>query len=504
MVVSGEFISGLGTNAAREIHGIYSRQLASLTLGDAGAAVIVERAPDGKPGIALAGFTTIAEHSRLCLGGPAPHAPGARMLTKARTIHHVAMEDAPLLLEQALTATGLRLADVDWVIPHQTSARAIRAGERELAARLGRHPKHMVVNVEDRGNTASTTHFVALHRLPRRGALPARRQGRAARARVRARDRRRGARHGRAGGDPWERALSPLPRLRRTPGRCAELRSASRTTAARACLRLARRRAEEVDLLVNAGIYKEKNTAEPALASIIQEDIGANPGHPPRPGRHGTFSFDVSNGGAGALTAAYLVDAFVGPGTARLGLVVAGDADPSPRTSEGFPFAAVAGAMLLGHRDGPEGFQRFAFHTFPEHGSLFESRLEWDAERRRNVVRVVEQPAFAEACADCAGRAALELLDLARVRGRDVDLVIASQHPAGFAARVTRALGAPAASVPAVPEALARAHTAGPIVALEAAVLSGAFGRARTVLFVAAGAGVSIAVALYARAPQSS
>lgn len=164
MVVSGEFISGLGTNAAREIHGIYSRQLASLTLGDAGAAVIVERAPDGKPGIALAGFTTIAEHSRLCLGGPAPHAPGARMLTKARTIHRVAMEDAPLLLEQALTATGLRLADVDWVIPHQTSARAIRAGERELAARLGGHPKHMVVNVEDRGNTASTTHFVALHR----------------------------------------------------------------------------------------------------------------------------------------------------------------------------------------------------------------------------------------------------------------------------------------------------------------------------------------------------
>ena len=50
------------------------------------------------------------------------------------------------------------------MIPHQTSARAIRAGERELAERFGEGPKHMVVNVEDRGNTASTTHFVALHR----------------------------------------------------------------------------------------------------------------------------------------------------------------------------------------------------------------------------------------------------------------------------------------------------------------------------------------------------
>lgn len=165
MVVSGEFISGLGTNAAHDIRGIYSKQLASLTLGDAGAAVLVERAPEGSDGgIGLAAFTTISEHSRLCIGSPAPHAPGARMFTKARAIHRVAMEDAPPLLEQILAESGLRLGDIDWVIPHQTSARAILAGERELAAHFGERPRHMVVNVEDRGNTASTTHFVALHR----------------------------------------------------------------------------------------------------------------------------------------------------------------------------------------------------------------------------------------------------------------------------------------------------------------------------------------------------
>jgi 3-oxoacyl-[acyl-carrier-protein] synthase-3 len=164
MVVSGEYVSGLGTNAAREIRSIFSRQLASLTLGDAGAAVIVERAAAGNPGIAVAGFTTISEHSRLCIGQPAPHDPGARMFTKARTIHKVAMEDAPPLLEQILEAKGLRLADIDWLIPHQTSARAIRAGERLLSARFGGGPRAMVINVQDFGNTASTTHFVALHR----------------------------------------------------------------------------------------------------------------------------------------------------------------------------------------------------------------------------------------------------------------------------------------------------------------------------------------------------
>jgi 3-oxoacyl-[acyl-carrier-protein] synthase III len=164
MVVSGEFISGLGTNAASQIRGIYSRQLASLTLGDAGAAVMVERAESGSPGIAFAGFTTIAEHSRLCLGMPEPHRPGARMFTHARKIHEVAMRDAPPLVEEVLDKTGLRLSDIDWLIPHQTSARAIRAGERVLAEQLGGRPKNVVVNVEEYGNTASTTHFVALHR----------------------------------------------------------------------------------------------------------------------------------------------------------------------------------------------------------------------------------------------------------------------------------------------------------------------------------------------------
>ena len=39
MVVSGEYISHLSWNAAKQIRSLFSKQLASLTLGDAGAAV---------------------------------------------------------------------------------------------------------------------------------------------------------------------------------------------------------------------------------------------------------------------------------------------------------------------------------------------------------------------------------------------------------------------------------------------------------------------------------
>ena len=72
-------------------------------------------------------------------------------------------------------------------------------------------------------------------------------------------------------------------------------------SAANSCLHDARRDADTVDLLVNAGIYRDKNLAEPALAALIQEDIGANP-EDPHGDRHGTFSFDISNGTCGILT----------------------------------------------------------------------------------------------------------------------------------------------------------------------------------------------------------
>jgi 3-oxoacyl-[acyl-carrier-protein] synthase-3 len=164
MVVSGEQITGLGTNAARTIRSILSLQLASLTLGDAGSAVIVDRAPEGTPGILLAGFTTLADHSRLCLGLPALHRPGARMYTRARKIHQVAMAEGPPLIENVLAQCGARLGEIDWLIPHQTSVRAVHSGEHALAEQVGEHPRHVVVTVDEYGNTASTTLFLALHR----------------------------------------------------------------------------------------------------------------------------------------------------------------------------------------------------------------------------------------------------------------------------------------------------------------------------------------------------
>jgi 3-oxoacyl-[acyl-carrier-protein] synthase-3 len=164
MAVSGEYISSLGRNAAKQVRWVLSDQLASLTLGDAGTAVIVERTESDTDHIVVAGFATLSEHSRLCFGAPSQVGPGASMFTKARSIHKVAISESPPLLQEALDAAGLSVDDIDYVIPHQTSARAIERGAKEIGERLGVPLKRVVITVNEFGNTSSTTHFVALRK----------------------------------------------------------------------------------------------------------------------------------------------------------------------------------------------------------------------------------------------------------------------------------------------------------------------------------------------------
>lgn len=172
MVVSGEYITNIADNAAREVRTLLSRQLASLTVGDSGAALILERAPEGSPGI-VCELATYAEHSGLCVGGPSASAPGGAMYTDARKLHAVAIASAHPTLARALEQAGTSIPEIDWLIPHQTSARAIRAGTREIGPRFGGTPRNIVYNLEQYGNTASTSHFVALHRLLEEGRLQA-------------------------------------------------------------------------------------------------------------------------------------------------------------------------------------------------------------------------------------------------------------------------------------------------------------------------------------------
>ncbi|HYB22382.1 MAG TPA: hypothetical protein VED41_01195 [Solirubrobacteraceae bacterium] len=269
--------------------------------------------------------------------------------------------------------------------------------------------------------------------------------------------------------------------------------------AARSCLERAHRSAEELDLLINAGVYHDRILSEPAFASLIQEDIGANPGHPPGAG-HGTFSFDVCNGACGLLTGIHLADGLLASGAVELAMVVASDMDPQPGVSEGFGFPAVGGAVLLSAEDSRAGFTAFQFATFPEFAQLFGSYVDWQEDARRglahhgrNVLTVEIADSYAAQALECAASTARELAAAQTLDLGEVDLLLATASVPGFADALARRLGVPAERVAAPAEGLARAHTAAPAVALESVALP----AMRTALFVSAGAGITVAAALY-------
>jgi 3-oxoacyl-[acyl-carrier-protein] synthase-3 len=248
-----------------------------------------------------------------------------------------------------------------------------------------------------------------------------------------------------------------------------------------------------VGVLINAGVFHDMILSEPAFASLIQEDIGANLGHPSGAGR-GTFSFDVYNGACGLLTGIHLVDGMLASG------VVASDMDPEPGVSEGFVFPGVGGAVLLSADDSRAGFTAFQFATFPEFAELFQSYVDWQDDPRgglaghgRNILSVEIAESYAARALECAESTVCELMAAQSFDLGEVDVLVATASVPGFADGLGTRLGVPAGRVALPPDGLAGTHTAAPAVALESVQLA----AASTALFVSAGAGITVAVALY-------
>ena len=304
-------------------------------------------------------------------------------------------------------------------------------------------------------------------------------------------------------GTTIEATATAAARSRRGPLAKGALKLADE--AARSCLARAGRQAREIGVLLNAGIYRERSIEEPALAALIQEDIGANPGHPPTEG-HGTFSFDVANGAAGVLSGLYLLDGFLRSGMIRLGMVVASDSDPSPGISQGFAFPSIGGAALVGQDERQPGFTAFHFESFPQFEHAFESRVSWSEHvgrwhrpRRagRNVLTIEARDDYLVRSVDCSHQAIGRFLAESGLPIRKVDLLIATHDSPAFGDQLAERLGIGEDRVVHPPASMAGAHTAAPLVVLDAAMRDGALSDSRTVLFAACGAGITVATALY-------
>lgn len=257
------------------------------------------------------------------------------------------------------------------------------------------------------------------------------------------------------------------------------------------CLREAGRTADEVDLLINAGIYRDHNLAEPALAALIQQDIGANP-EEPHEDAHGTFSFDVANGSCGVLTALQIVDGFLTSRAIDCALVVASDADPGHRQSENFPFTPTGASLLCSWADDKRGLGPTYWTNLSEHSDAFSATVGLQG-GHRNVLRLHQTPSTDAHYAEAAARAVSRCLSESNLTIEDINAVAAAPARPGFRAALAAHLGIATEGVTVGDDE--RMHTAALASAFDRA--STAVGEGGLIVLVAAGAGINAGAALY-------
>lgn len=176
MVVSGECITPITETAIAEISEIIDPQFASMTVGDSGAACILDNSPDGEEGINLMEIFTLAGYADLCFGMPSDKSHGGiAMYTDAMAIHKEVIDRLPDILDKYKNKHKVGAEDFDFVIAHQTSKRAIKTALDICIPKFKRsdndHFPTALISLDRYGNTSSTSHFVVMDDYIKKGVI---------------------------------------------------------------------------------------------------------------------------------------------------------------------------------------------------------------------------------------------------------------------------------------------------------------------------------------------
>ena len=468
MVVSGEYTTHLIRTAQKELSHFMDPRLACLTVGDAGAAVLLEPSSRDDVGLHALEIYTLGRYSDLCIARPTEEEHGgAIMLTDSLKLSAVTISEAVTHSVELLDRTGWPPEAIQHLIPHQTSRTTLRDAVREINS-LYEHdvcgPDNTIDNLRERGNTASTSHFVALWDNMRAGRirsgeklvfsitgsgvtigtalytlddLPERMgDGTVERAKAAPRDERpvsrpqaRGARIESVGtlAEPWTGVRETIT--------LAE-------SAAEDCLRRSAWERSDVDVLVYAGVYRTDFVCEPAMAPMIAGALGMNDVSETELGSR-TLAFDVFNGAIGFLNACYIASTLIQTGDAEAAMVVTSEVENNrvhaPDSLLGLK--ETGSAMLLDKpADGGGGFGTFVFDYFPDHVEAYSAV---GVQRNGRAFLAVEQEHdFLDRCLDCIPGTVRKLLAAEGLELPQVDVILAPQISSEFLARLAEKVGA--------------------------------------------------------------
>lgn len=259
---------------------------------------------------------------------------------------------------------------------------------------------------------------------------------------------------------------------------------------------------EQIDLLINVGIYREDNIMEPSIASLIQQKMKVNL-DPARQGiQRRTFSFDLANGACGFLNAVGVAAAALARGQVRNALILSADLHPSRITTSAFPFTNVGGAVLLQHDADPlRGFGAVDVNSSNNgdyQGYLTHGEMEEFGNRGRAFALFSGQADYPARFCEYIVESAIRCLNREKIRPGELDALITTQVATGFPSLVAEGVGVQAdCCVPDLHAGWGDPHTSVPAICLHQLCWDQQFVPGKKILFASVSAGISSACAVY-------
>ncbi|MGD9007040.1 MAG: 3-oxoacyl-[acyl-carrier-protein] synthase III C-terminal domain-containing protein [Desulfobacteraceae bacterium] len=260
----------------------------------------------------------------------------------------------------------------------------------------------------------------------------------------------------------------------------------------------------DIEVLISIGVYHDDNIMEPAMAPLIQQRLGINPD----PVEHGTmkftFCFDLYNGACGFVNALQVADSIIKSGQAKNVLIVSADAHPSKSRRDDFPFTPVGAAVVL--TDGGNSKKGFTDYFINTSGNGYEGLVggsdilarKHDSICGKEHIELRQDGGFHEALYEFTTQSARDYIERHNIDLDTVKFLIASQPENGFAQRIYRTIGLHAVTnIVDLYSEHGNPHTSSLPLGFHTLVESSALQESDSILFVAAGSGLTSAFAMY-------
>jgi amino acid adenylation domain-containing protein len=469
MAVSGEYISHLSVTAQKELEGFMDSRLACLTVGDAGAALILERTPNKQVGFHDFELFTLGSYSRDCIGKATEREHGGGiMYTDAVRVSAVNMKYAVAHAAQIIARSGWPHDAFQHIIIHQTSSTTIRDAAREINSYFGKEvctQDNVINNIAERGNTATTTQMVAIMDHVRSNRIQSGDNvmfgitgsgatiGSAIYTFDDLPDRIRRFEAGqyipeKVRSELFVRPLLPATQRIRIEsvgtvpldGEVKKEVFELGRVAGENCLAASSYQRQDIDLVLYSGVYRDELLCEPAIASILEGDLKINDAIE-TPEEKKTFAFDVFNGTVGFLNACYTAITMIHARKANNALILAAEIENNRviYPSELLGVEETGSALILDKSsDGVTGFGNFVFKYFTDYIEAFDAHSE--LRNGKMTMRYVQDPHLQDYYLQCVQATVGELLAIEGLELSQIKVVLPPQISSAFVDALSEAM----------------------------------------------------------------